>query len=103
MEALELVPLCEVSIDVGENMRFSWNSEAIERSINPDWERPTVPGRIGIILRCAQPAEVDAVFHAVVAAGNTAVLEPFDAPWGARHCRVLDPDGNAVDLFAPLP
>lgn len=27
---------------------------------------------------------------------------PFDAPWGQRYATVLDPDGNGVDLFAPL-
>ncbi|MFL6036949.1 MAG: glyoxalase, partial [Gaiellaceae bacterium] len=28
--------------------------------------------------------------------------EPFDAFWGQRYATVVDPDGNAVDLFAPL-
>jgi catechol 2,3-dioxygenase-like lactoylglutathione lyase family enzyme len=96
-----------VSIDLDGELHFAWNTEAAERSINPDWERPSVPssapGRMGITLRCADPAAVDALFRTVVEAGHTAVLEPFDAPWRARHCRVLDPDGNAVDLFAPLP
>ena len=32
-----------------------------------------------------------------------AKLEPFDAFWGQRYATVLDPDGNAVDLFAPSP
>jgi uncharacterized glyoxalase superfamily protein PhnB len=27
---------------------------------------------------------------------------PFDAFWGQRYATVLDPDGNTVDLFAPL-
>ncbi|MCZ6462364.1 MAG: glyoxalase, partial [Actinobacteria bacterium] len=25
-----------------------------------------------------------------------------DAFWGQRYATVLDPDGNAIDLFAPL-
>jgi catechol 2,3-dioxygenase-like lactoylglutathione lyase family enzyme len=92
-----------VTIDLGDRTRFSWSTEAVERCINPGWERPSVPGRMGITLRCSRPQAVDATFHAVIAAGHTAVVEPFDAPWGARHCRFLDPDGNTVDLFAPLP
>ena len=28
---------------------------------------------------------------------------PHDAGWGARVCRVLDPDGNTVELYAPWP
>jgi hypothetical protein len=39
----------------------------------------------------------------IVGAGFEGDLEPFDAPWDSRHCRILDPDGNAIDLFAPLP
>ncbi|MGB5655838.1 MAG: glyoxalase, partial [Acidimicrobiia bacterium] len=27
---------------------------------------------------------------------------PFDAFWGQRYATVLDPDGNGVDLFAPI-
>lgn len=92
-----------VSIDLDDELHFAWNTEAVERTINPDWERPTVPGNMGITLRCGDPAAVDTLFRTVVEAGHTAVLEPFDAPWGARHCRILDPDENAVDLFAPLP
>jgi hypothetical protein len=38
-----------------------------------------------------------------VGAGFEGDLEPFDAPWDSRHCRILDPDGNAIDLFAPPP
>jgi uncharacterized glyoxalase superfamily protein PhnB len=37
-----------------------------------------------------------------VAAGYHSELEPFDAFWGQRYATVLDPDGNGVDLFAPL-
>jgi len=92
-----------VSIDLEGELHLAWNTAAVERTINPDRERPTAPGSMGLTLRCADPASVDVLFRAVVEAGHTAVLEPFDAPWGARHCRVLDPDGNAVDLFAPFP
>ncbi len=29
-------------------------------------------------------------------------VKPWDAFWGQRYASVLDPDGNAVDLFAAL-
>jgi uncharacterized glyoxalase superfamily protein PhnB len=58
---------------------------------------------MGIALRCENGAEVDAAYARIVEAGYEGGLAPFDAPWSSRHCRVLDPDGNAVDLFAPLP
>lgn len=92
-----------VAIDLGGGLRLAWNSEEVERSFNPGWQAPPIAGRMGISLRCSGSGEVDAVYDHVIQAGYQGGLSPFDAPWGSRHCRVLDPDGNAVDLFAPLP
>jgi len=46
---------------------------------------------------------VDAAFADLTGAGYEAHLEPWDAFWGMRYASVRDPDGNPVDLFAPLP
>ena len=43
------------------------------------------------------------MFAELVAAGYDGHLEPWDAFWGQRYASVRDPDGNGVDLFAPLP
>jgi uncharacterized glyoxalase superfamily protein PhnB len=45
---------------------------------------------------------VDRLFQELVTAGGHGDLPPFDAPWGQRYASIHDPDGNAVDLFAPL-
>jgi len=92
-----------VMVDLGCGLRFAWNTEEVERSFDPEWQTPPIAGRMGITFRCADASEVDALYAGIVKAGYEAGLEPFDAPWGSRHCRVLDPDGNAIDLFAPLP
>ncbi|MEA2009128.1 MAG: VOC family protein [Actinomycetota bacterium] len=92
-----------VMIDLGTGVRFAWNTEIVERSFNPAWQAPPIAGRMGVTFRCESAAEVDAIYLAVVRTGHEGPLEPFDSPWGSRHCRVLDPDGNAIDLFAPLP
>ena len=92
-----------VAVDLGGGLRFAWNSEEVERSFNPGWQAPSIAGRMGVSLRCGSVAEVDAVYAKIVEAGHEGGVSPFDAPWGSRHCRVLDPDGNAIDIFAPLP
>ncbi|URN09544.1 hypothetical protein LUW74_43495 [Actinomadura madurae] len=46
---------------------------------------------------------MDAVYAEMTAAGYTGAKEPWDAFWGMRYATVLDPDGNGVDLYAPLP
>ena len=51
---------------------------------------------------CETPAEEDVDYAAITAAGFTGHLAPWDAFWGQRYATLHDPDGNAVDLFAPL-
>ena len=52
---------------------------------------------------CDDPAEVDSTYADLVGRGDEGHLAPWDVFWGMRYAVVLDPDGNAVDLFAPLP
>ena len=54
-------------------------------------------------IRCQSPQHVDATVRAVSSGGFTVAKAPWDAFWGQRYAIVIDPDGYAVDLFAPLP
>ena len=67
-----------------------------------EWTPPSGSRGIGLAFLCAGPADVDAIHARIVAAGHRSKLDPFDAFWGQRYATVLDPDGNPVDLFAPL-
>lgn len=89
-----------VVFEIGDGVRMSWNTASVERSFNPDWTPPSEPGRMGASFRYDSANEVDAAHEQLVSMGFESPLPPFDAPWGNRHCRMLDPDGNAVDLFA---
>jgi catechol 2,3-dioxygenase-like lactoylglutathione lyase family enzyme len=84
-------------------MRFMLDTEAVVESFHADWQRPTSAGRIGLAVQCADPAEVDTVYNELVDAGYRGELKPWDAFWGQRYATILDPDGNNVDLYAPLP
>lgn len=79
------------------------DTEETVRSFHPGWRPPSGGGRTALAFRCASPAEVDAVYEDLVAAGHHGELKPWDAFWGQRYAVVHDPDGNAVDLFARLP
>ncbi len=92
-----------VSIDLRGRLHLSWNTEDVEHTFHPGCAAPSGSGRMGITLRCSSAGEVDRLFREIVANGHAVGLEPYDAAWGARCCRLLDPDGNAVDLVAPLP
>ena len=82
-------------------LRLMLDSEEVVRSFDPEWKRP-VGNSIGLAFLCSSPAEVDATYAAVMAAGFGGKKEPWDAFWGQRYAQVLDPDGHSVDLFAPL-
>jgi catechol 2,3-dioxygenase-like lactoylglutathione lyase family enzyme len=83
-------------------LRLAWDTVETIRSFDPEWTPPDGGSpRIGLAFLCDSPAEVDATFKQVVAAGHRGHKEPWDAFWGQRYASLLDPDGNGVDLFAP--
>jgi predicted enzyme related to lactoylglutathione lyase len=47
-------------------------------------------------------ADVDAEHARLVALGVAIVKPPTTQPWGMRSVWFRDPDGNMVDLFAPV-
>jgi catechol 2,3-dioxygenase-like lactoylglutathione lyase family enzyme len=91
-----------VEADLPGGLRLAWDTEETIRSFDPSWTPPPARGRIGLAFACAGPADVDATYAAMVDAGAPSHLEPWDAFWGQRYASILDPDGNGVDLFAPL-
>lgn len=96
----ESLPHVEAALPGG--LRIAFDTEETVRSFHPDWQAPAGGGRIGLAFHCGTPAGVDAAHQDMTAAGYASGLKPFDAPWGQRYAVVLDPDGNGVDLFAPL-
>ncbi|MET7680716.1 VOC family protein [Streptomyces sp. NPDC005423] len=84
-------------------LRLLLDTEETVRSFHPEWRAPTGGGRASLALACASPGEVDGVYEELVGAGHHGELKPWDAFWGQRYAVVHDPDGNGVDLFAPLP
>jgi uncharacterized glyoxalase superfamily protein PhnB len=53
---------------------------------------------IGVIVSDLERA----IGSELIAAGGAGHKEPWDAVWGQRYAQLRDPDGNAVELFAPL-
>ena len=84
-------------------LRLAWDTVATVLGIDPGWTPPQGGHRTALAFRCDDPAEVDKVYAELTAAGYHGYQQPWDAFWGQRYAVVHDPDGNAVDLFAPLP
>lgn len=101
-EGLDAEPHIEVTLPGG--ITLAWDPLATIHSFNPDFVLPSGPGRIGFACEADSPAAVDAAYAEVTGRfPGAAATAPWDAPWGQRYATVHDPDGNAVDLYAPLP
>jgi uncharacterized glyoxalase superfamily protein PhnB len=98
--AADSEPHAEVALPGG--LRLMFDTVATITSFDPSWKPPSGV-RMSIAFACDSPAEVDAVYADLTGAGYEGHLAPFDAVWGQRYATVHDPDGNPVDLFAPLP
>jgi uncharacterized glyoxalase superfamily protein PhnB len=85
----------------GGGLRMMFDTVEVVQSFS-EWEPPSGGHRIALAFLCDGPTDVDATYADMVDAGYRGSLEPFDAFWGQRYATVLDPDGNPVDLFAPL-
>ncbi|MFI6820893.1 VOC family protein [Micromonospora sp. NPDC050187] len=94
-------PHVEVTLPGG--FRLAWDTVETIRSFDPDWQPGTGGSGIGLAFRCADPAEVDRYYAELTGAGFTGHRPPWDAFWGQRYAVLLDPEGNGVDLYAPLP
>jgi uncharacterized glyoxalase superfamily protein PhnB len=90
-----------VEVTAAGGLRLMFDTVDLVRSFS-EWEPPSGGHRVALAFLCASPTEVDATHDDLVAAGHRSHLAPFDAFWGQRYATVLDPDGNPVDLFAPL-
>lgn len=82
-------------------VRIMLDSVALIQKLNPDWRRPEGSGVVLCFLQ-GSPAGVDRLFEELTMAGGEPAQAPWDAFWGQRYASVRDPDGNQVDLFAPL-
>ncbi len=92
-----------VDAPVGDGLSLVWDTAELVRSFDPDWAPPTGGTGVALGFRCGSPAEVDRLYAELTSAGYRGHKAPWDAFWGQRYAIVLDPDGNHVELFAPLP
>jgi uncharacterized glyoxalase superfamily protein PhnB len=82
-------------------LRIAWDTAELIRQIDPEWTDPSGGHRVALAFLCPDPARVDAKYEELAALGF-GHKDPWDAFWGQRYASVKDPDGNQVDLFAPL-
>jgi predicted enzyme related to lactoylglutathione lyase len=65
-------------------------------------EPDTRTGTSGRILLSVDAGDVDGLLERVEALGGRVLGPPNNMPWGQRVAHINDPDGNAVNLTAPI-
>lgn len=90
-----------LDIALPNGMRIMFDTVAMARQLDPQWTKPTGHA-FALAFHCDDPGDVDATYMDIVMAGFSGKTPPFDAFWGQRYATVLDPDGNAIDLYAEL-
>ena len=101
LDVPESPPEGHVDIALPNGYRLMLDAEDVMKKFLPAWVGQ--PGnRVGLAFECDSAAEVDAVYSAMVNAGYQGEKEPWDAFWGQRYAKLLDPDGVPVDLYATL-
>jgi uncharacterized glyoxalase superfamily protein PhnB len=92
-----------VEVELAGGLRLAWDTVDTVRSFDPGWTAPSGSHRVAIAVGCDDAAGVDSLYQKLGELGYHQYKEPWDAFWGQRYATVHDPDGNGVDLFAPLP
>ncbi|HEU5473539.1 MAG TPA: VOC family protein [Actinophytocola sp.] len=91
-----------VDVDLPGGLKLAFDTVDTVKSFDPDWSPPKGGHRVAIAFGCPDPAGVDAVYAKLGELGYEQYKEPWDAFWGQRYAIVFDPDGNHVELCAPL-
>jgi catechol 2,3-dioxygenase-like lactoylglutathione lyase family enzyme len=89
-----------VETPLAGGLRLAWDTVETIRSFDPDWAPPSGGHRVALAFRLASPSAVDAAYETLESLGFDGHKAPWDAAWGQRYAIILDPDGNAVDLFS---
>ena len=91
----------QTQIDTMGGTTLGFITETLMRQADPHWVTP-IGQRVTLACQCDGPDEVDAVYARATGAGYTGLKAPWDAFWGQHYAMLSDPDGNRVDLFAPI-
>jgi catechol 2,3-dioxygenase-like lactoylglutathione lyase family enzyme len=91
-----------VDAQLANGVTLAWDTSELISKLDSSYVPPAGGHRIALAFNLGTPAAVDAKYAALTAAGHLGKVAPWNAFWGQRYATLSDPDGNSVDLFAPL-
>jgi uncharacterized glyoxalase superfamily protein PhnB len=89
-------------VELPGGLRLMFDTVDTMKSFDPSWSRGQGSPTAALAFAFDSPADVDAKYEELLAAGGQKHLAPWDAFWGMRYASLRDPDGNGVDLYASV-
>src|SRR5690348_5080139 len=71
-----------VEVELAGGLRLMFDKEELVKSFDPDWSRGTGSPTHSLAFSFETPADVDAKYEELVAAGGSGHKAPWDAFWG---------------------
>ena len=96
------MPADHAGCDLPNGLHLMLDTDDLRDKTTANWTPPAV-GRAFLAFEFETPADVDAKYAELTAAGVVGLQEPWDAFWGMRYATVADPAGNGIDLYANVP
>jgi catechol 2,3-dioxygenase-like lactoylglutathione lyase family enzyme len=90
-----------LDVDLPNGVTLGFLTDAAARQADPTFKTP-VGAALNLQFKVDSAAEVNATHTRLTAAGYASHAAPWDAPWGQRFARVVDPDGRVVNIYAHL-
>jgi catechol 2,3-dioxygenase-like lactoylglutathione lyase family enzyme len=91
-----------VGVDVTEGFSLMFDPVTTIHAFDEGWQPASGGPNISLAFGFDTPAEVDEAYATLTGLGHDGHKEPWDAFWGQRYAMLRDPEGNGVDLYAPL-
>jgi catechol 2,3-dioxygenase-like lactoylglutathione lyase family enzyme len=90
-----------LDVDLPNGVTLGFLTEAVARQADPTFKTP-VGSALNLQFKVDSANEVNSTYARLTAAGYASHAAPWDAPWGQRFARVVDPDGRIVNIYAHL-
>jgi lactoylglutathione lyase len=86
-------------------VRFAICARSVMHTATEDaaYTQPRGGESFELAFPCADAAEVDATFAALIEKGAQSIKPPARMPWGQYTAFFADPDGNIHEIFADAP
>ena len=88
-------------LELPNGLHLGFLTEATAKQNDPNYQE--LGGQsLNLQFMVDKPEEVDEIYNNLIAAGYESNSAPWDAFWGQRFARVIDPDNRIVNIYASL-